>query len=66
MPAAELSPNTKSICRVTSNQLALGRAVKADLEATQAIVHPDEPELRDVYGVIFWQEEGAQPLTSGT
>ena len=63
MPAAELSPNTKSICRVTSNQLALGRAVKGDLEATQAIVHPDEPELRDVYGVIFWQEEEAQPLT---
>jgi proline racemase len=43
--------------------IELGRAIKADLEATQAIVHPDEPELRDVYGVIFWQEESGRPLT---
>jgi proline racemase/trans-L-3-hydroxyproline dehydratase len=43
--------------------IELGRAIKADLEATHAIVHPDEPELRDVYGVIFWQEESARPLT---
>ena len=40
-----------------------GRAIKADLEATHQVVHPDEPELRDVYGVIFWQEEGSKPLT---
>jgi proline racemase len=40
-----------------------GRAIKAELEATHPIVHPDEPELRDVYGVIFWQEESARPLT---
>ena len=26
-------------------------------------MHPLEPELRDVYGVIFWQEEGREPLT---
>jgi proline racemase len=26
-------------------------------------VHPNEPGLRDVYGVIFWQEEGIAPLT---
>jgi proline racemase/trans-L-3-hydroxyproline dehydratase len=43
--------------------IELGRAIKADLEATQAIVHPDEPELHDVYGVIFWQEESGKPLT---
>jgi proline racemase len=43
--------------------IELGRAIKADLGATQAIVHPGEPELRDVYGVIFWQEESAKPLT---
>src|SRR5207244_7265042 len=42
--------------------IELGRAIKRDLEAHQEIVHPDEPELRDVYGVIFWQEEG-EPLT---
>jgi proline racemase len=41
----------------------LGRAIKADLERGDEIVHPREPELRDVYGVIFWQEEGEDPLT---
>jgi proline racemase len=41
----------------------LGRRIKADLEAAGAIVHPVEPELRDVYGVIFWQDEGEGPLT---
>ena len=43
--------------------IELGRAIKRDLEAAHEIVHPDEPELRDVYGVIFWQEEGNDPLT---
>jgi proline racemase len=42
--------------------IELGREVKRDLEAWQDIVHPLEPELRDVYGVIFWQEEGGRPL----
>jgi proline racemase len=43
--------------------IALGREVKASLEARHEIVHPVEPELRDVYGVIFWQEEESDPLT---
>jgi proline racemase len=43
--------------------IELGREVKRELEAWQAVVHPLEPELRDVYGVIFWQEEGEDPLT---
>jgi proline racemase/trans-L-3-hydroxyproline dehydratase len=43
--------------------IALGRAIKANLEATHAIVHPRVPELRDVYGVIFWQDESAGSLT---
>ena len=42
--------------------IELGRAIKRDLEARHEIVHPDEPELRDVYGVIFWQDEGGEPL----
>ena len=42
--------------------IELGRRIKADLEAAHEIVHPLEPELRDVYGVIFWQEEGESPL----
>ena len=38
--------------------IELGRAIKRDLEAEHEIVHPLEPELRDVYGVVFWQDEG--------
>jgi proline racemase len=42
--------------------VALGRQIKRELEAGHEFVHPQEPELRDVYGVIFWQEEDARPL----
>ena len=41
--------------------IELGRAVKADLERDYEIVHPEEPELRDVYGVVFWQHEDDGP-----
>jgi proline racemase len=40
-----------------------GRVVKRRLEAEHDIVHPVEPELRDVYGVVFWQDEPGHPLT---
>jgi len=40
-----------------------GRALKRALEERNEIVHPLEPELRDVYGVIFWQDEEEGPLT---
>jgi proline racemase len=43
--------------------IALGREIKERLNAGDPIVHPLEPELRDVYGVIFWQQEAASPLT---
>jgi proline racemase len=43
--------------------IELGRRVKAELEAEQEFVHPLEPELRGIYGVIFWQDEGEEPLT---
>ncbi len=43
--------------------IELGRRIKRELEAGHEIVHPLEPELRDVYGVIFWQQEATQPLT---
>ena len=39
----------------------LGREVKHGLEAQREFVHPLEPELRDVYGVIFWQAEEVGP-----
>jgi proline racemase len=40
--------------------IELGRRVKRALEAEREWAHPLEPELRDIYGVIFWQEEGPQ------
>ena len=43
--------------------IKLGRAIKRDLEAAQEFVHPLEPELRDIYGVIFWQDEPGEPMT---
>jgi proline racemase len=38
--------------------IELGREIKRSLEASHDVVHPDEPELRDVYGVVFWEEDG--------
>ena len=43
--------------------IALGRELRAAIEAEHDVVHPLEPELRGVYGVIFWQHEGDDPLT---
>jgi proline racemase len=40
-----------------------GREIKREVEAWHEIVHPLEPELRDLYGVVFWQDEGEDPLT---
>ncbi len=38
--------------------IALGREVKHEIERRRDVVHPDEPELRDIYGVIFYDELG--------
>ncbi len=35
--------------------IELGREIKRELEAGQEFVHPLEPELRDIYGVIFFE-----------
>jgi proline racemase len=43
--------------------IELGRQLKGELAEWQDIVHPVEPELRDVYGVVFWQQEGEIPFT---
>jgi proline racemase len=42
--------------------IVLGRELKHAIEAQIEIAHPDEPELRDVYGVIFFAEESGRPL----
>jgi proline racemase/trans-L-3-hydroxyproline dehydratase len=38
--------------------ISLGRSVKTALEAKLDVRHPEEPELRGIYGVIFFQQEG--------
>jgi proline racemase len=38
--------------------IQLGREVKHDLEAEREFTVPGAPDIRDVYGVIFWQDEG--------
>ncbi len=43
--------------------IELGRQIKRELEAAHEIVHPLEPELRDVYGVIFWQQDTGELFT---
>lgn len=41
--------------------IELGRRIKGGLEAARAFVHPLAPELRDIYGVIFFEPEQAGP-----
>jgi proline racemase len=41
--------------------IELGRGVKARLEAERDVVHPLEPELNGIYGVVFWQHESNGP-----
>jgi proline racemase len=38
--------------------IEVGRELKRALEEEREWAHPLEPELRDIYGVIFWQDEG--------
>jgi proline racemase len=43
--------------------IELGREVKHELDAAWEFVHPLEPELRDIYGVIFFERlQGGPPL----
>ncbi len=37
--------------------IALQRDLRPALEEACDVVHPDEPELRGIYGVIYWQDE---------
>lgn len=36
--------------------IALGRQIKADIEQRMDVAHPLEPELRDVYGTVFFED----------
>jgi len=35
--------------------IALGREIKRAIEKEHDVVHPEEPELKDIYGVIFFE-----------
>jgi proline racemase len=35
----------------------LQRELRPALDAALDVVHPDEPELRGIYGIIWWQDE---------
>lgn len=35
----------------------LQRELRPTLDAALDVVHPDEPELRGIYGIIWWQDE---------
>lgn len=37
--------------------IALQRELRPALDRALDVVHPDEPELHGIYGVIFWQDE---------
>jgi proline racemase len=41
--------------------IELQRELRPALDAALDIVHPDEPELRGIYGIIWWQDEPAAP-----
>jgi proline racemase len=36
--------------------IALGREIQAAVETDRAVAHPDDPRLRGVYGVIFFEQ----------
>ena len=38
--------------------IQLGREIKSSLEAQREFVHPEASDIRDIYGVVFWQDEG--------
>ena len=41
--------------------IALQRELRPALDETIAPVHPDEPDLHGIYGIVFWQDEPGEP-----
>ena len=54
----ELSPTASNIDALIS----LGREIKDQLKDHQSAVHPDDDRLSGVYGTIFYEEIGNNPL----
>lgn len=53
--------------RALPELIALQRELRPALERAAEVVHPDEPELRGIYGVIFWEplDPGSAPTPAG-
>jgi proline racemase len=41
--------------------ISLQRELRPALAEAESPVHPDEPDLNGIYGIIFWQPEGVEP-----
>jgi proline racemase/trans-L-3-hydroxyproline dehydratase len=41
--------------------IELQRRLRPALDAALDVVHPDEPELRGIYGITWWQDEPTAP-----
>jgi len=46
--------------------IALQRELRPALDAALDPTHPEEPELREIYGIIDWQPEPSEPDTGAT
>ena len=56
--SADVRPPGLAVDRASLPALIdLQRELRPALDAALVVVHPDEPELRGIYGVIWWQEE---------
>ena len=49
--------------RALPELIALQRELRPALEAALQVVHPEEPDLAGIYGVIFWEPVESEPLT---
>jgi proline racemase len=60
--AADVRPLGLAVDRASLPALIdLQRELRPALDAALDVVHPDEPELRGIYGITWWQEEPTAP-----
>ncbi len=56
--SADVGPLGLAVDRASLPVLVeLQRELRPALDAALDVVHPDEPELRGIYGIIWWQDE---------
>jgi proline racemase len=60
--SADVRPLRLAVDRASLPSLIeLQRELRPALDAALDVVHPDEPELRGIYGIIWWQDEPTAP-----